>query len=239
MRRIPHELLLLGECAAHPFQQQIQFLDQRLDLVGQALHVDGRQVLGLTRRHLGAGALDRTQRPADHAPDDQHQQGRRGRDGGDGAQSKRARHVLAHVHVLGHLDHLERRGQRIHAVGGALHPGIGKAQHDLVGQGAARPRIEHAQAVRGPYLDDQVVGDGRARPARMGGAGPEQPVARAQRQGGALQQGIKDVVGLRQRAAVGDCALHQRADRNGGQQEEKQAGSQRVAKPDAHVLGMT
>ncbi|MNV27969.1 hypothetical protein D3C71_1191400 [compost metagenome] len=217
MRRVTHKLFLLREGAAHPLQQQVQLQDQGADLVGQPLYIDGRQVLGLACRHLRTGTLDRPQGPTDHAPHNQHQQRRRRRDGGDGAQREFTCHVLAHGHVLRHLNHLEGGGQRVHAVCGAFHSRIGKAQHDLVGQGAAGTGIEDAQAVRRPYLDDQVIGHGcRGAPA-LRGAGAEQAVARAQRQRGALQQRIENVVGLGQRAAIGDRALRQRADHDGGQ----------------------
>ncbi|MNT12178.1 hypothetical protein D3C72_1470980 [compost metagenome] len=180
MGRVAHKLFLLGESAAHALQQQVQFQNQRADFIGQPLHIDGRQVFGLARRHLRTRALDRPQGPTDHAPDDKHQQRRCCRNGGDGAQREFTRHVFAHGHVLRHLDYLEGGRQRIHAIGGAFHPRIGKAQHDLVGQGAARAGIEDAQAVRGPDLDDQVVGHGCGGTPAMGGAGAEQAVARAQ-----------------------------------------------------------
>lgn len=234
VRGVGHEMLLRLEGMLHARQQAIEFTHQGLQLAGQAGVADGHQVIDLAPRQLAAHALHGREQAAYGPPHGQGQQRRHRRQRQQRTQRERARHGAARRHVLRNLDDLRARLQRKHAVGGAARLHLGEAQHRDLRQRDAHGGLEDTQALVGPDLDDELVvlvfGARTAAGPRIGRQ------AGAQRERGLLHLVVEQRVGLRQRMTVGQHALDQGGDGDGGQQEHQQPQAQRRGTAqDAHL----
>ena len=223
MRRVGDEVLLLLEGLPHAVQQAVEFGDQRLDLGGEVLVVDRRQVLRRAARQLLAHPLQRRQRMRDHPPHDQRQHRQHQRRRQHRAPRELPRHALAHRDVLRDLHDLETPLHREDPIALAAQRDIREAQHRALRQPVRAGRAVQRRAVQAPDLHDQV--DALLLPQRQRQAGAH---AGAQRQRDLLHLVVEDLVGLHQRVAVGAHALDQRAGQHRAQQEQQQPVAQRA-----------
>jgi hypothetical protein len=231
MRRIGHEVLLRLERLIDAREQQVEFVHQRAHLGGQAGAIDRRQVVGTPLRDLAAHALHGRERAAHGPPRGQRQQRRHERDGHGRAQRQRARHGAAHGHVLRHLDHLQRRLHRQHAVGAAARAHVGESQHGALRQRQAAVGFVDAHTVGRPDLHHEF---GALLPLHQRAVVPrrQRRQAGAQGLGHLLHVVVEDRVRLGQRRTVRQARLHQHAEGDGGQQGQQQPSAQRL-----HGLG--
>ncbi len=228
MRRIGHEVLLRIERLLHARQQQVELIHQRAHLGRQALRVHAGEVVGAPLGHLAAHALHGRQRAAHRPPGGQRQQRRHQGNGPGGAQRQLARQRAAHGHVLRHLDDLQRRLHRQHAVGAPTRLHVGKAQHRALRQAQAQVGLEHPQAVGRPDLEHEFMAF-LARHQRIAVLAPRpRGQAGAQRLGGLLHLAVEQGVSLVHCSAPGQRRLHQHAQGNGAQQRQQQPRAQRV-----------
>ena len=107
MGGVGNKTFLRVEGTLHAVEQQVQLLHQGPHLIGQALCIQWRQVVGRTASHLATHALHRSEGAANHPGHRQHQQRCHQRQRPGGAPGHGTGAGLAGVHVLRDLDSLE------------------------------------------------------------------------------------------------------------------------------------